>query len=119
MSTCFTLNAKDKDTPSQYEAVILCRDQSDVTLIRDMFGDELLGTSKVFSGLPDAWPKFLYSILSTGSCITVVHARAMKDELCHRSAGTPYTDLLNIIRETVGENICFQNLFLEDLRYGA
>ena len=97
---------KDKDTPSQHKKVILCRDQSDIAIIRDVFGDELLGRSIILSGLPDAGPTFLHSIVSTRSCITVVHARAMKHELSLRTSRTPYKDLLNTVRETVGKNNC-------------
>lgn len=98
---------KAKDTPSlEKKVAILCRDQSDVTIIRDVFGDELLGVVHIFSAPPDAGPKSLLSIDSMRSCITVVDARTMKDELCYKLAGTPYKDLLNTARKTVGKNIC-------------
>ena len=100
-----TLKAKAKDTPSQEKVAILCRDQSDITIVRDLFGDELFGKVNIFSGPPDAVPKSLLFIDSTRSCIIVVDARTMKDELCYKSAGAPYKDLLNTAREKVGTNI--------------
>ena len=97
-----------KDTPSQQKVALVCRDQSVIAIIRDVFGDELLGLINVFSGSLDAGLK---SINSVRSCIIVVDAIAMKDELSRRSPGTPYIDLLNTARETVGKSICIVPLF--------
>ncbi|XP_020605380.1 uncharacterized protein LOC110044214 isoform X2 [Orbicella faveolata] len=95
------LKAMAEDTPSQGKVAVVCRDQSDVAIITDWFGDELLDIFNIYSGSPYAGLSYLLSIISMRSCIIVVDAGAMKDELCRRSAETPYTDLLNTIRETV------------------
>ena len=97
------LKTTAEDTPSQQKVALVCRDQSDIAFIKDWFGDELLGKFIVLSGSPDAGPSYLLSITSMRSCIIVVDAGAIKDELCRRSAKTPYTDLLNTIRDIVGK----------------
>ena len=108
------LKAMTADAPWQGKVALVCRDQSDIAIIRDWFGDELLGKFITFSGSPDAGPNYLLSITLMRSCIIVVDASAMKDELCRRSAKTPYIDLLNNIRGTVGK-ISVLNLFHEGL----
>lgn len=112
------LKAMAEDTPSQGKVALVCRDQSDIAIIREWFGDELLDIFSIFRGSPDVGPSYLLSIISMRACIIVVDAGAMKDELCRRSAETPYTDLLNTIRETVGK-ISVLNLFHEGLSHGA
>jgi len=109
-----TSNKLTEDAPWQGNVALVCRDQSDLAIIRDWFGDELLGKFITFSGSPDAGPNYLLSITLMRSCIIVVDASAMKDELCRRSAKTPYIDLLNNIRGTVGK-ISVLNLFHEGL----
>ena len=99
------LKAVAKDTPSEQKVALVCRDQSVIATIRDVFGDELLGLINVFSDFPDAGLK---SINSVRSYIIVVDASAMKDELNRTSPGTPYIDLLNTARETAGKSICIR-----------
>ena len=92
---------------------ILCRDQSDTAVIRDLFGDQVLDILHIFSAPPDAGPKSLLSIHSMWSCIIVVDAGTMRDELCYQSTRTPYKDLLNTAREKVGKNICIKPRFFK------
>ena len=84
---------------------ILCRDQSDTAVIRDLFGDQVLDILHIFSGPPDAGPKSMLSFHAMRSCIIVVDARTMRDELCYKTAGTPYKDLLNTVQKIVGKNV--------------
>ena len=93
--------------PQEKKGAILCRDQSDTAIIRDLFGDELLAKFFIFSGCPDAGPKslLLSSIPSLRSCFIVVDAKTLEDELHHRSVGTPYEDLLTAFRGAVGKKI--------------
>ena len=101
-----------KDAPSQEEiTAILCRDQSDIDIIRDLFGKQVLDILHIFSGPPDAGPKSILSTHSMRSCIIVVDARTMREELFYKSTGTPYKDLLNTAREKVGKNVCIKPRF--------
>ena len=100
----------DTNTPSLNEKLaILCRDQSDVRVIRDLFGDELLSMVGIFSGSPDDLATnqsspaiFTYPLKS---CFIVVEAGIMKDELQRKSQATPYQDLLKSAKRHVGKNI--------------
>ena len=73
-----------------------------MTIISDLFSEEMLGIFHMFSGPPDA----ILTIDSMWSCFIVVDARPMIDELCNKSAGTLYKDALNTAREKVGKNVC-------------
>lgn len=87
---------------------ILCRDQSDITIIKDLFGDEPLSTTvHIFSGSDaGAGAEFLLSTHSMRSCFIVVEAKTMKEEQFQdKPAGTPYENLLRTARKTVGKNI--------------
>ena len=97
---------------------ILLRDQSDTAIIRDLLGEQVLDTPHKFSGPPDAGPKSMLSIHSMRSCIIVVDARTMRDELCYKSAGTPYKDLLNAASKIVGKNVCIKPRIFEGLVSG-
>ncbi|XP_078380073.1 uncharacterized protein LOC144663015 [Oculina patagonica] len=100
------LGAMAKDTPLEEKKVaIICRDQSDITIIKDLFGDELLTKVHIFSGRPEAGPKSLLSIQTSRSCIIVVDARTMEEELHHKSGETPYEDLLRAARESVEQKV--------------
>ena len=112
-STCIKHSqALAKDAPSQEKiTAILCRDQSDIAIISDLFGEQALDIFHIFSGPPDAGPNSMLSIHSTLSCVIVVDARTMRDELCYKTNGTPYKDLLNTAREKVGKNICIKPRF--------
>ena len=100
----------DTNTPSLNRKVaILCRDQSDVRVIRDLFGDEVLSMVCIFSGSPDDLASnqsspaiFTYPLKS---CFIVVEAGIMKDELQRKSPATPYQDLLKSAKRHVGKNI--------------
>ena len=106
------MEALAKDTQSQKKiTAILCRYQSDITIISDLLGEELLSTFHIYSGSPDAGPKSLLSIDSMRSCFIVVDARTMKDEFNNKSVGTPYKDLLNAARDVVGKNTCIKPRF--------
>jgi len=73
-----------------------------MTIISDLFGEEVLSIYHMFSGSPDA----ILSIDSMWSCFIVVDARPMRDELCNNTAGTLYKDVLSRAREKVGKNFC-------------
>ena len=93
-----------KDTPSKEKKIaFFCPDQSDTTIISDLFGAELLSIFHIFSGEPDAWPE---SLLHVRSCFIVVNVNTMNDELNNKSAGTPYKDLLIKATKLVGKNAC-------------
>lgn len=100
------LEARARDTSSHEKKVaIICRDQSDITIIKELFGDELLTKVHIFTGPPEAGPKSLLSIQKSRSCIIVVDARTMEEELHHKSFGTPYEDMLRAAKDAVGKNI--------------
>ncbi len=83
----------------------MCRDQSDINIIKGLFGDELLNKLLIFSGCPEAGSKSLLSIQTSRTCFIVVDARTMAEELHHKSGGEPYEDLLRAAKEAVGKNI--------------
>ena len=85
------------------EVVFLCRDQADIIIIKDVFGDELITAS--FSGPPDGATEFLLSIHSVRSCIIAVDARTIEEEVHGKSFRKPYEDLLGKARGVVGKNI--------------
>ena len=94
--------------------MILCRDHSDKTIVSDLFGEEVLRIFFISSGPPDA----ILSIGSMWSCFIVVDARPMRDELCNKSAGTRYKDVLITAREKVGKNVCTKPRFSKVLIVG-
>ena len=92
------------DTPlEEKKTAFFCRDQSDATIISDLFGEEVLSNFHINSGELDAWPEYL---LHVRSCFIVVNASTMNDELNNKSAGTSYKDLLIKATEIVGKNDC-------------
>lgn len=100
------LGAMAKNTSSQEKKVaFICRDQSDIPIIKDLFGEELLTKVHIFSGRPEDGPKSLLSIQTSRSCFIVVDARTMEEELHRKSGGKPYEDLFRAAREVVGKNI--------------
>lgn len=94
------------DTSSQEKKVaIICRDQSDVHIIENLFGVELLTKVLIFSGRPEDGPKSVLSIQTSRSCFIVADAIAMEEELHRKSGGKPYEDLLRAARKAVGKII--------------
>ncbi|KAJ7376874.1 hypothetical protein OS493_031752 [Desmophyllum pertusum] len=81
-----TLKAKAENRCHLGKDSDICRDQSDISIIEDVCGDETMSIVPIFSG-SDA-------------------AKTMKEEqFQHKPAGTPYENLLRTARETVDKKV--------------
>ena len=79
------------------------REQSDLTFLKDMFGEGPQGMAPVKKDDPSDSKDFL-SKQSVKSCVIFVGAKTMQDELQKRSHSTPYEDLLRTVRDKVGKD---------------
>ena len=70
-----------------------------------MFGDVLQGTALITSNNPSDLNDVLPLAQSVRSCVIVVEARKIKEELQKKSHSTPYRDLLRRASCTVGRNV--------------
>ena len=82
--------------------VILYRDQSDISYMKNLFGHERLDDA-IHIPKPSDLKEFLSSS-SVGSCFLFVEAKRIQDELQKRSHATQYEDLLWTVRKNVGKD---------------
>ena len=84
--------------------LILCREPSDLTFMKDIFGEGLLGISRFAISDPSD-EKDVFSNQTVRSCVIFVDAKTLQDELQKRSHSTPYEDLLRTARKKVGKDV--------------
>ena len=98
------IQAVDTDTsPLRMSIAILCRDQSDIAVIKDVFGEALQSVAPFTFHDPAALTDFL-STQTVRSCFIIQETREILKEMQKKSRGTPYEDLLRKTRCTVGKN---------------
>ena len=96
--------AVDTDTsPLRVSMAILYRDRSDISVIKDVFGEALRGIAPFTLNDPTALTDFL-SAQTVRSCFVIVEAGEIIKEIQKKSRGTPYEDLLRKARNSVGKN---------------
>ena len=88
------------------KVLILGRDQSDVRLLNELFPDNVHSEVCIFSGSPGDLVSD--SSIFTGplkSCVIVVEARVLKDELQFKLQTKSYECMLESAKRNVGKNI--------------
>ena len=101
------IQAVDTDTsPLRMSIAILYRDQSDIAVIKDVFGEALQSVAPFTFHDPAALTDFL-STQTVRSCFIIVEAGEIIKEIQKKSGATPYEDLLRTARRTVGKNASF------------
>lgn len=93
-------------SPPQESIAILMREESDINMIKEMFGDVLLGINPVTSNAPRSMKDLLLEQSTlVRSCFIVVESAKIKEELLTNSSSTVYLELLKTANRIVGENI--------------
>ena len=96
-------HAQSQARDTHGSVLILYREQSDITLTKDKFGEGLQGMAPVTINDPSDAKDFL-SKRSVKFCVIFVEVKTLQDELYERSHSTPYKDLLRTVREKVGKD---------------
>ena len=90
-------------SPLRVSMAIVYRDQSDIAVIKDVFGEALRSVALFTCKGPAALTGFL-STQTVRSCFIFVETGEILKEMQKKSRGTPYEDLLRKARNTVGKN---------------
>ena len=96
--------AQSQARDTHESVLILYREQSDLTFMKDKFGEGLLDMAPFTTNDPSDSKDFL-SNQTVISCVIFVDAKTMQDELQKRSHATPYEDLLRTARKKVGKDV--------------
>ena len=94
-------------SPPQESIAILMREESDINMIKEVFGDAVLQSiNRVTSRDPCSMKDFLLSqITPLRSCFVIVESTKIKEEFLTNSSRTVYQELLKTAIRIVGENI--------------
>ena len=94
-------------SPPKESIAILTRDESDINIIKEMFGKAvLLSIYPVTSRDPRSMKDlFLLENTPVRCCFIIAESTKLKEELLTKSSSTVYQDLLKTANRIVGKNI--------------
>ena len=94
-------------SPPKESIAILIRDESDINIIKEMFGEAVLLSIYPVTSRDQRSMKDLFLLENTPvrCCFIIVESTKLEEELLTKSSSTVYQDLLKTANRIVGKNI--------------